>query len=114
MSLFDQLFGSSIPQTEPAEVREFIRQNPRPVILDVRQPYEYQSGYIQGAKLIPLGELPAKMDQLPHNREIICVCQSGSRSSTAARHLMSAGFKVRNMQGGMNLWLQAGLPIQRG
>lgn len=114
MNLFDQLFRSSIPQTEPEEVKKNLQQNPKPLILDVRQPYEYQNGHIQGAKLIPLGDLPAKIDQLPRNREIVCVCQSGSRSSSAAHHLISAGYKVRNMQGGMDLWQRSGFPIQRG
>jgi rhodanese-related sulfurtransferase len=114
MSLFENLFSNPVPQINPADVKKEISQNPKPIILDVRQPSEYQSGHIQGAKLIPLGELVSKMDQLPRNREIICVCQSGSRSSSAARHLHSAGFTVRNMQGGMDLWLRSGLPVSRG
>jgi rhodanese-related sulfurtransferase len=114
MSIFEQIFGSSVPQTKPDEVRKEISKSPKPIILDVRQPYEYQSGHIQGAKLIPLGELPAKMNQLPRNQEIICVCQSGSRSSSAARHLQSAGYNVRNMQGGMDMWQRSGLPVSKG
>jgi rhodanese-related sulfurtransferase len=114
MSFFDQLFGNPVPQTEPVEVKKILMQSPKPLIVDVRQPYEYLRGHIQGAKLIPLGELPAKMGTLPRNREIICVCQSGSRSISAARHLLSAGYTVRNMQGGMDLWQRSGLPVSRG
>jgi len=114
MSIFEQIFGSPISQTNPEEVKKEISKNPKPIILDVRQPYEYQGGHIQGAKLIPLGELSSKMNLLPKNQEIICVCQSGSRSSSAARHLLSAGYNVKNMQGGMDLWLRSGLPVSRG
>ena len=114
MSLFEHLFGSPIPQTSPVEVKKKIAQNPKPIILDVRQPVEYQHGHIQGSKLIPLNELPEKIKQLPRNREIICVCQSGSRSHSATRYLVSAGFTAVDMKGGMDLWLQSGLPIQRG
>lgn len=114
MSFFDQIFGSPVQQTNPVEVKKILQKSPKPIIVDVRQPYEYQTGHIQGAKLIPLGELPSKLDLLPKNQEIICVCQSGSRSSSAARHLQSAGYNVRNMQGGMDMWLRSGLPVSRG
>jgi rhodanese-related sulfurtransferase len=75
---------------------------------------EFQNGHIQGAKLIPLNELAEKIKELPINKEIICVCQSGSRSQSATRFLVSAGYNAVDMKGGMNYWLQSGLPVQRG
>jgi rhodanese-related sulfurtransferase len=114
MSIFDQIFGIPIPQTIPLEVKKKITQNPRPIILDVRQQVEFQQSHIQGAKLIPLNELSGKFKELPTNKEIICVCQSGSRSQSATRFLISAGYNAIDMKGGMNHWLQSGLPVQRG
>lgn len=70
--------------------------------------------HINGAKLIPLGELRNRMKELPKDQEIICVCQSGSRSSSAARQLAEAGYQVINLNGGMSSWMRAGLPVKKG
>lgn len=83
-------------------------------ILDVRQPDEFKGGHIKGATLIPLGELGSRMSELPSDKDILCVCRSGSRSGMAAGQLSGAGFNVINMQGGMMMWQSAGLPVKRG
>jgi phage shock protein E len=115
MDFLAQLFNpSGIPQLEPSQVHSLISQPARTYVLDVRTPAEYKQGHIQGAELIPLNELAARIAQLPKGREIVCVCESGSRSSVAARHLHSQGYKVSNMRGGMSLWLRAGLPVRTG
>jgi len=54
------------------------------------------------------------MAQIPKGREVICICESGTRSSMAARHLKAQGFRVSNMRGGMSLWVSAGLPVKTG
>lgn len=75
-------------------------------IIDVREPYEYEEFNI-GAKLIPLGSLPASLDDLEElkNEEIIIHCKSGGRSGSAKTFLTAQGFdKVRNLLGGMIDW----------
>jgi rhodanese-related sulfurtransferase len=115
MNFFSQLFNqSAINQLEPAQVQDMVKQSPKPFLLDVRTPGEYKEGHIHGAQLIPLDELSAKMTQIPKEREIICVCASGSRSNSAARQLNSQGFKVSNLKGGMARWVRAGLPQKMG
>jgi phage shock protein E len=115
MDFFAQLLNTTgIPQLEPSQVHSLLAQSPRPYLLDVRTPGEYKQGHIQGAELIPLNELAARIAQLPKGREIVCVCESGSRSSVAARHLQSQGYKVSNMRGGMGRWVSAGLPVKTG
>lgn len=54
------------------------------------------------------------MNELPRDREILCVCRSGARSSSAARRLAEMGFKVNNLSGGMIGWMQARLPVEHG
>jgi rhodanese-related sulfurtransferase len=83
-------------------------------LLDVRTPGEYKQGHIQGAELIPVDELTSKMARIPKGREIICICESGSRSSVAARLLSTQGYKISNMRGGMSHWIRAGLPVKTG
>jgi rhodanese-related sulfurtransferase len=115
MNFFSQLLNpAGIPQLEPAQVHNMASQSPKPYLLDVRTPGEYQQGHINGAELIPLDELAARMTQLPQGQEIICICESGSRSSVAARHLQEHGYKVSNMRGGMGYWIRAGLPVKTG
>jgi rhodanese-related sulfurtransferase len=115
MDFLSNLFGqSSITQLEPAQVSSLVTQSPKPFLLDVRTSAEYKQAHISGAELIPLDELSTKMARLPKEREIICVCESGSRSSAAARQLSSQGYKVSNMRGGMSRWVRAGLPVKTG
>jgi phage shock protein E len=115
MDLSSHLFTQpTINQLEPSQVHEMVAQSPRPFLLDVRTPQEYKQGHIQGAELIPLDELTSKLARIPKAREIICICESGSRSSVAARHLSSLGYKVSNLHGGMSRWIRSGLPVKAG
>lgn len=114
MNLFDLLFGKPAPSLNALELNEKIKNGKRPLVIDVRQPDEYRSGHIAGAKLIPLGELSRRMKELPQNREIVCVCASGNRSGAATRILVGAGLNAVNMKGGMLSWRRASFPVKKG
>lgn len=114
MNFFEMIFGKPISTVRALELNERLKNGKRPFVIDVRRPDEYQSGHIVGAKLIPLNKLSSRMKDLPHNREIVCVCASGSRSGSATRMLVKAGFNAVNMKGGMNSWRQANLPVKKG
>jgi sulfur dioxygenase len=86
-------------------------------IVDVRQPDEYQGslGHIRGAKLIPLGELAARVGELDKTRPVVAVCRSGARSAQASVMLQRAGFNdVANLTGGMLRWRAEGHPVEGG
>jgi len=71
----------------------------------VREPHEYQIARIPGSRLIPLGELPKRLNELDPNAEIVAHCKSGMRSAKAVDLLKQNGFKhVRNMKGGILAW----------
>jgi rhodanese-related sulfurtransferase len=75
------------------------------LLLDVRQPEEYEAGHIPGAMLIPLGELEARQEELERDKKIITYCRSGRRSMAAAIALCGLGFKhIHNMEGGILNW----------
>jgi phage shock protein E len=115
MDLFAQLFGqSNAHQLDAVQASARLGETPRPFLLDVRQPEEYKQGHISGAELIPLAELSQKMRRIPKDREVLCVCHSGNRSSVATRQLAAAGYKVSNLRGGMISWERAGLPVKKG
>lgn len=83
-------------------------------IIDVREPDEYtsSSGHIENAVLIPLGQLPMRMDSIDRTRPIVTVCRSGGRSAQAFVLLKRAGFdRVANLTGGMIHWHEYGLPV---
>ncbi len=113
MSLFSKLFGPAVPTLTPTEVQEKLKNGKRPFVLDVREPHEMRDGYIAGAKLIPLGQLSVRMKELPKDREIVVVCRSGSRSASATKLLIAAGYTAINMKGGMLAWQWANLPVKK-
>jgi adenylyltransferase/sulfurtransferase len=75
------------------------------VLVDVREPYEYEICRIPGSKLIPVGELPARLSELDTADEIVLQCKTGARSARALHILQEAGFrKLANLQGGITAW----------
>ncbi|WP_054969554.1 rhodanese-like domain-containing protein [Alicyclobacillus ferrooxydans] len=94
-----------VPQWMSVDVKEWIRANKPLQIIDVRQPGEYMSGHIPGAKLIPLNELPQRFQEIDKNQDSVIVCHSGGRSSMACEFLQGQGFnKIHNLMGGMSMW----------
>ena len=86
------------------ELKERLNKGETPVIIDVREDWEYQESNIAGSKLIPLGTLPQRLDDLEEykDQEVIVHCRSGARSANAKAFLQQQGFSnVRNMLGGI-------------
>jgi hydroxyacylglutathione hydrolase len=82
------------------------------VVVDVREPMEWETGYVPGAVLIPLGRLSQELDQLPRDREIAVICEAGVRSATAASILQAAGFpRVVNVREGSAGYRRTGWPL---
>lgn len=84
-------------------------------LLDVREPHELEISHLEGADLIPLGQLAARLSELDSAEEMVVFCKAGTRSARALELLASAGFrKVKNLKGGINAWareVDPGLPI---
>lgn len=86
----------------PAEDWEAWASERDALILDIRENYEWSLGTLPGATLIAMSELVDRVDELPRDRAILCVCRSGSRSHQVAAYLTHLGFtEVANMAGGM-------------
>jgi rhodanese-related sulfurtransferase len=84
-------------------------------VLDVRDEGEFEGelGHLEGAHLIPLDQLRARLDDVPKDQPVVTVCQSGKRSGMAAEILMRAGFEqVANVSGGLIQWSRLALPLQ--
>lgn len=95
----------------PQEVAERMKQSGSPVLLDVRTNAERERKSIKGSLHIPLHELGGRTKELEKHKskEIICYCQSGNRSISAAARLKKLGFTVANMSGGIAEWNSSGL-----
>ena len=88
------------------QLKAQLDQRDEPFILDVREPQEYQICNIPGSKLIPLGELPSRLQELEGRGEMIVHCKSGVRSAKAVKLLREAGFaRARNLRGGILRWI---------
>lgn len=91
-----------------------IMDDPDVYLLDVREVYEYNEGHIPGITLLPLGELPNRLSEIPTDKQVIVTCRSGNRSQQAVNFLLDQGFdNVHNMDGGILAWEAAGLPVDR-
>lgn len=86
------------------------------VVLDVREPSEYESGHVLNAKLVPLGKLKERIGELEKYKDspIVVVCRSGNRSGTACFILGKQGFsQAYNLAGGVQAWQKANLPLEK-
>ena len=96
-----------IAELEPAELVAW-RRDPRrapPLVVDVREPWEFEYCRIEDSRSLPLRSLPEAIEDLPREREIVVVCHHGVRSFHAAAWLKRAGFdRVRNLRGGVAAW----------
>lgn len=82
------------------------------ILIDVREPHEFNSGHIAGAINIPLGQIPNRLSEIPRDTQVILYCRTGNRSDTAASVLASAGYSGILDLGGVVQWAQQGYPLQ--
>ena len=81
------------------------------VFVDVREPYEWDAGHIDGSLHIPIMQIQERTDEVPSDRTIVVVCQIGQRSDLVARFLRDNGYEAHNLEGGMSVWQAQGLPF---
>ena len=93
------------------QVDEFSKRRADFYLLDVREDDEWTAGHIDGAQHIPLAQLSARLEELPKERTIVAVCRSGGRSEAAVGGLRRLGYKAENLEGGVNAWDRARLPL---
>jgi rhodanese-related sulfurtransferase len=90
----------------PDECKAYLEQaESSPLLLDVREPWEYQIAHLEDSQLVPMREIPAILESLDPQQEIIVVCHHGIRSRHVARFLEHQGFtNVVNLSGGLDAW----------
>jgi hydroxyacylglutathione hydrolase len=110
------LTAGDIRDVEPVELQSLLQNciGDCPVVVDVREPWEYHQGHVPGALLIPLGQLSSRLGELDPGKPVAVICASGSRSQSAAVLLGQKGFNiVYNVSGGTNAWRHSGLALEK-
>ena len=101
----------SVKNIAPQQLKELLTQDPKPFLLDVREPFELTAfGAVPGVVNIPMDDVPGRLNELPEDRSlpIVVVCQSGARSAEVSSFLVRKGFtSVHNLQGGTYSWLRS-------
>ena len=96
---------TGLPEVTPTELRDELASADPPLLLDVRDPEEWEISHLPSATLIPRAELPERVSELTQARRVVVYCRSGNRSSQATRLLLDLGFQhVRNLRGGLLAW----------
>jgi len=96
---------TKVPEITPVELKQMMDDKKPFVLIDVREPHEYDICRIPGSRLIPLGEVPRRMHELNSADELVVHCRSGARSAKAVDFLMKSGFrKIHNLKGGILGW----------
>jgi rhodanese-related sulfurtransferase len=105
LALFTQPATMTAAQAHPAVTSD------KAVLLDVRELSEWRAGHAPQARHVVLSQLQDHLRELPTDRPIVTVCQSGRRSAMAAKLLTRHGYQATNLTGGMNAWASTGLPV---
>jgi rhodanese-related sulfurtransferase len=92
-------------EISPRELKERLGRGENILLVDVREPHEYAICQIEGAKLIPMGSIPANLQKLDTDKDVVCYCHHGMRSLEVANWLRAQGIKsAKSMAGGIDRW----------
>lgn len=94
-----------IPTITVEQLKALRDANKPHVLIDVREPDEFETARIEGAVLIPLGELPQRLSEVPKDKPVVVQCHHGGRSARAVGFMLQNGFSdVKNLEGGIDAW----------
>ncbi|MBI4003813.1 MAG: ThiF family adenylyltransferase, partial [Candidatus Omnitrophica bacterium] len=103
----EQALDTSVYDLSPQEIKALLQREPNAVLLDVREPHEYEIVHIEGSALIPLSELHLRTNELDTADTIVVYCHHGPRSQQAIKTLEHFGFKkLKHLHGGIDKWAE--------
>lgn len=103
--------GDDVPTVTVAELPP-PDVDPGLLLLDVREPDEWAVGHAPAAVHVPMGEIVARLHEIPRDADVVVVCRSGHRSAAVTAYLTQGGWNARNLDGGMLAWNAAGRPME--
>ncbi|MFC6287406.1 rhodanese-like domain-containing protein [Nocardioides sp. GCM10027113] len=100
--------------TPEIDIEAFAASRDGATVVDVREPGEYVAGHVPGARLMPMGQLAARMDELDRGTPVYVICASGNRSLAMTDLLRASGFDATSVAGGTKAWASSGRPVEEG
>jgi rhodanese-related sulfurtransferase len=97
-----------VPEMDTAYLEAALAVEPAPLVLDIREPFEWRQVRMPGALHIPMNSLPDRLDDLPKDRPIVVMCAHGNRSYAVTAYLNEQGFDAHNLTGGITRWRMQG------
>ena len=101
-------FVSPLSELQPQEVADILD---RVQLVDVREPYEFEAGRIEGARHLELARLANEAGSLDPERPLVFYCRVGGRSAVATQAFRASGYDAHNLAGGLLAWADSGLPV---
>ena len=105
-------FDNAETDLSPERVAEMLRAGEIELI-DVREPYEREAGHIEGSRHIELERLASEAESIDRERPVVFQCRLGARSAKAAQAFRASGYNAYNLDGGIQAWVDGGLPLDR-
>jgi rhodanese-related sulfurtransferase len=96
---------------DPDQLAEWMAENSELQVVDVREPYEREAGYIEGSRHIPLVELSSRAAEIERERPVVFYCRVGARSDMAAQAFRASGAQALSMRGGLLRWASEDRPL---
>jgi rhodanese-related sulfurtransferase len=103
-----------VPEITVEELRNALAQPEPPLVLDVREPYEWRLVRMAAARHLPMNDVPAQLETLPRDRAVVVLCAHGSRSYSVAAWLIEQGINASSLDGGITDWARCGGAIEQG
>jgi rhodanese-related sulfurtransferase len=107
----DAQMDSTQTDIDPGQLAEWMAQDGELQVVDVREPYEREAGYIEGSVHIPLVELSSRAPEIERERPVVFYCRVGSRSDMAAQAFRASGANALSMRGGLVRWASESRPL---
>lgn len=92
-------------QISAKQLQKKIHENVKPILLDVREPIEFEFAYIEGSQHIPMHQIPQRLSEINESKDCIVICHHGIRSQQVANYLVHSGHTdIYNLSGGIDAW----------
>ncbi len=101
-------------QTPEVDIEHYAARRTGAVTVDVREVPEYLQAHVPGAQLLPMGQLPARTQEIDRNKPVFVICATGNRSAAMTDLLRARGYEAYSVAGGTAGWIDSGRPIEHG
>jgi rhodanese-related sulfurtransferase len=103
-----------VPEITVEQLAAALVEPEPPLVIDVREPYEWRLVRLAAARHLPMNEVPAQLDSIPRDRAVVVMCAHGSRSYSVAAWLIEQGIQASSLAGGITQWANRGGAVEQG